>query len=169
MEENRFRNLKLEDFEAQLQAEFDVDLSRHMTKWFSETDLARYLISTPIAEKVMAGNREMTRVRFKVSNLGTAEGVIKSTLRTEEKMDKLLYLEPGQTKEAFYLSVDEPSGVEFNTLVSGNLPNQIEYLFEQVHKTKVSNVLGWEMMTCQRCNSNPPSSQTKRLLSHCWK
>lgn len=137
--ENRFSNLKFEDFEARLQSEFGVDLSRHMAKWFNETEMPRYLINTPIAEKVLAGNREMTRVRFKVSNLGTAAGVVKSKLRPGETIEKLLYLEPGETKEAFYLSTTEPSGVLINTLASGNLPNQIEYAFDNINKTSVAN------------------------------
>ena len=139
LEKNRFKNLELSDLDQQLQAGFGVGIAQYMPKWFNETDLPRYLISPPVAEKVLAGNREMTRVRFKVSNLGTAEGVVKSTLRTEEPLDKLLYLEPGETKEAFYLSVEEPSGIQLNTLASGNLPNQVEYVFEQINKTSVAN------------------------------
>ena len=54
-------------------------------------------------------------------------------------MNKLLYLEAGETIEAYYLSVDEPSGIQFNTLVSGNLPSMIEYVFETIEKTRVVN------------------------------
>ncbi|MEO1259812.1 MAG: hypothetical protein AAFZ15_13550 [Bacteroidota bacterium] len=139
LEANRFENLELTALDAQLQSEFGVSLSQYIAKWFNETDLPRYLIATPVAEKVVAGNREMTRVRFKVSNLGTAEGVIRSTLRTEEPLNKLLYLEPGETKETFYLSVEEPSGIQVNTLASGNLPNQVEYVFDQINKTSITN------------------------------
>ena len=139
LEDNRFENLSLAELDAQLQSEFGVDLTQYMDKWFNETDLPRYLITSPVAEKVLAGNREMIRVRFKVSNLGTAEGVIRSTLRTDEPLDKLLYLEPGETKEAFYLTVEEPSGIQINTLASGNLPNQVEYVFDQISKTSITN------------------------------
>lgn len=139
LQQHRFRNLPFGEFQDYIRAEFGVDLSEYMEEWFNETDLPRYLISTPVAEKVLAGNREMTRVRFKVTNQGTAAGVIKSTLRPGEPMYKLLYLEPGQTKEAYYLSVSEPSGILFNTLASGNLPNEIEYNFERIEKTSVVN------------------------------
>ncbi len=139
LQENRFKNLDFEDFISTLQAKFGVDLSQDMNKWFNETEMPRYLINTPIAEKVLVGNREMTRVRFIVSNLGEAEGVIKSTLRLEEPIDKLMYLEPGQTKEAFYLSMEKPAGIHFNTLTSGNLPNQLEYTFEGINETGITN------------------------------
>jgi hypothetical protein len=102
--------------------------------------LSRYRISTPIAEKVLAGNKEMIRVTFKVTNDGVAEGVIKTTLTPGENIEKLLYLEPGQTKEAYYLTVKEPTGIHFNTLSSGNLPNQIEFNFEQIGKSSAKNV-----------------------------
>lgn len=138
--ETRFQNLPFEEFNKRLQQKFGVDLSDHMEKWFNEIQLSRYRISTPIAEKVLAGNREMIRVSFKVTNDGATEGVIKITLRPDEDRDKLLYLESGQTKEAFYLTVKEPTGITFNTLSSGNLPNQIEYNFEQIGKSSAKNV-----------------------------
>lgn len=137
LQENHFQNLDFKELEAKLQVEFGLDLSQHMTKWFNETALPKYLISSPTAEKVLAGNREMTRVRFLVTNYGTTEGVIKVALRTKEPIDRLLYLEPQQTVEVHYLSALEPSGILFNTLTSGNLPNQIEYSFEQISKTSV--------------------------------
>ena len=141
LEETRFQNLPFEEFNERLKKEFGVDLSNQMEKWFNEIQLSRYRISTPIAEKVLAGNKEMIRVSFKVTNDGAAEGVIKITLRPDENADneKLLYLEPGQTKEAFYLTVKEPTGIHFNTLSSGNLPNQIEYNFEQIGKSSAKN------------------------------
>ncbi len=141
LQEYRFKNLKFAEFQKHIYAEFGVDLSQHMTKWFNETDMAQYLFSTPVAEKVLVGNREMNRVRFKISNLGTTGGVVKSKLRPGDTQEKLIYLEPGQTKEAFYLSLTEPAGIHFNTLTSGNLPNQIDYSFEVINKTKVTNAV----------------------------
>lgn len=139
VQETRFRNFKFEDFAARLRSRYGMDLSHYMTSWFNETDMPRYLIGTPVAEKVLAGNREMTRIRFTVSNLGAAEGVLKTTLRPEETTERLLYLEAGQTKEAAFLSVSEPTGIHFNTLTSGNLPSQIEYSFENINETAVTN------------------------------
>jgi ABC-type transport system involved in multi-copper enzyme maturation permease subunit len=139
LQQHRFTNFSFETFESELDKEFGIDLSTHMNQWFHETSLPRYLISAPIAEKVVAGNREMTRIQFKVANYGSAEGVIKPLILTEEPIEKLLYLEPGQTKEVHYLSLAEPSGIRFNTLTSGNLPNQIEYSFEQINETAIIN------------------------------
>lgn len=139
LREKQFQNLAFQDFENHLQSEFGIDVSQHMNKWFNKIEMPRYLISTPIAEKVLAGNREMTRIRFLVTNYGASEGVIKTSIRAKEPLDKLLYLEPGQSKEVYYLSLTEPSGILFNTLTSGNLPNQIEYSFEQIGKTSITN------------------------------
>ncbi len=144
LEETRFQNLPFEDFNERLYKEFGVDLSGHMDKWFNKIQLSRYRISTPIAEKVLAGNREMIRVSFTVTNDGSSEGVIKAALHPNENTDKLLYLEAGQTKEAYYLTVEEPTGIHFNTLSSGNLPNQIEYNFEQIAKSNAKNAFEGE-------------------------
>lgn len=139
MEEYHFKNLSFEIFESRIQAEFGVDISRYMEKWFNETTMPRFLIGTPIAEQVQSGNREMTRIWFKASNLGGASGVIKATLLPEEQDDKLLFLEAGQTKEVAYLSVSKPAGIRFNTLASGNLPNKMEYNFEKIDETSIVN------------------------------
>lgn len=139
LEEKRFENFQFEDFKARIQSEFGVDLSNYMDKWFNQTEMPQYLIGTPVAEKVQSGNRELTRIWFKAANLGSAAGVIKSTIRPGDNQNHLLYLEPGQTKEVAYLSVTEPQGIHFNTLASGNLPNQLDYAFEQIRKTTVVN------------------------------
>jgi hypothetical protein len=146
LEETRFQNLPFEDFNDRLQSEFGVDLSDHMEKWFNEIQLSRYRISIPIAEKVLAGNKEMIRVSFQVTNNGSAEGVIKASLTPGENTEHLLYLEAGQTKEAFYLTSEEPTGIHFNTLSSGNLPNQIEYNFEQISKSGAKNAKEGELI-----------------------
>lgn len=139
LEESRFRNLSFEDFNNKLQEQFGVDLSQQMEKWFNEIQLSKYRISTPIAEKVIAGNKEMVRIGFRVTNNGTAEGVIKASLKPDDDKDKLIHLEAGQTKEAYYLTSKDVTGIQFNTLSSGNLPNQIEYNFDQISDSKVKN------------------------------
>lgn len=146
LEENRFSNFSFKDFEQQIRSEFGIELSEHMGKWFQETEMPRFLISTPIAETVQSGNREMTRILFKAGNMGKAAGVIRATLRPDGNSNKLLYLEPGQTKEVAYLSVTEPTGIHFNTLASGNLPSQIEYAFEQVNESKATDAREEEVL-----------------------
>lgn len=144
LEETRFQNLPFEVFNERLRKEFGVDLSDHMDKWFNEIQLSRYRISTPIAEKVLAGTKEMIRVSFKVTNDGASEGVIKTILTPGENNEKLLYLDAGQTKQAYYLTAKEPTGIHFNTLSSGNLPNQIEYNFEHIGKNATKNAIEGE-------------------------
>ena len=139
LEETRFQNMPFDYFNERLQSRFGVDLSDHMDKWFNEIQQSRYRIGIPIAEKVLAGNKEMVRVSYQVTNEGLTEGVIKVTLTPGENTEKLLYLEAGQTKEAYFLAVEEPTGIHFNTLSSGNLPNQIEYSFEQIGKSSAKN------------------------------
>lgn len=139
LEDYRYQNLPFDTFNGVLQQEFGIDLSAVMSKWFHEIELPRYLITTPIAEKVLAENREMTRIRLSISNQGSAEGVVKITLRPGEEVERLVYLDPGQTKQLFYLTATEPTGLEINTLASGNLPNQIEYNFDQIDETGVQN------------------------------
>lgn len=147
--ETRFQNLPFEYFNDRLQNEFGVDLSDHMNQWFNEIQLSRYRISTPVAEIVFAGNKEMVRVSFQATNEGSTEGVIKVTLTPDEDTENLLYLEPGQTKEVYYLTSNEPTGIHFNTLSSGNLPNQIEYSFEQVGKSNARNAVAGESVIAE--------------------
>ena len=135
LEETRFKNMPFDYFNKRLQEAFGVDLSNQMENWFNKIQLSRYRIGVPTAEKVLAGNREMVLVSFQVTNEGSTEGVIKATLTPGDDKEKLLYLDAEQTKEAYYLMVEEPTGIRFNTLCSGNLPNQIEYNFELIGKS----------------------------------
>ncbi len=137
--ETQFQNFPFEVFNEKIKQKFGVDISQFMDNWFNEIQQSQYRFSTPIAEKVLAGNKEMIQVSFKVTNDGSKEGVIKVSLTPDENKDKLLYLEAGQTKEAIYLVTKEPTGIRFNTLSSGNLPNQIEYNFEQINKSSIKN------------------------------
>ncbi len=147
--EFRFQNLPFDHFNERLQREFGVDLSDHMNKWFNEIQLSRYRFSTPIAETVFAGSKEMVRVGFQATNEGSTEGVIKATLTPGEDTENLLYLEPGQTKEVYYLTSEEPTGIRFNTLSSGNLPNQIEYSFDQIGKSNARNAVADESIIAE--------------------
>ncbi len=139
LEESRFENLPFEEFNQRLEDKFGIDVSDQMNDWFNKVQLSKYSITTPIAEKVQAANREMVRVRFKVTNDGLNEGVVKISLSPGETRERLLFLDPGQTKEASYLTAEDPSSILFNTLSSGNLPNQIEFNFEQISKSNVKN------------------------------
>lgn len=142
--ETRFENLPFEQFNERLMDEFGVDVSDQMNDWFNEIQLSKYRISTPVAEKVLAAKKEMTRVSFTVTNDGSSDGVIKITFKPSEEQERLMYLEAGQTKEAYYLTTKEPSSINFNTLSSGNLPNQIAYSFEQVGKSAAKNAIEME-------------------------
>lgn len=134
LEQHQFSNLPFEAFQAQLQEAFGVDLSGDMAKWFNATEMPQYLLSTPIAEEVLVGDKELVGIGFRASNLGNVEGVIKVTIQAEEASDRLLYLDKGQTKDVYYLSALPPNNITFNTLVSGNLPNRIVYNFEGINK-----------------------------------
>ena len=146
LKEYRFRNLPFDVFVSRLQNEFGLDLGKRMPGWFRESELPRYLVQTPIAEKVLSGDQELVRIRYAMANEGAAEGVVKVSIRTEDALDKLLYLAPGQAKSVSYLLPEEPQEINFNLLVSGNLPNQLEYNFDQIPETKVINATAAEII-----------------------
>ncbi len=135
LEIRRFENFPFEDFVQKVDERFGIDITAQMDPWFNEIQLAKYAFSNPIAQKVFSGNREMVQVSFKVSNHGDGEGVIKAKLTPGEQAEDLIYMKPDQRKEIYYLTSTDPTSIQFNTLISGNLPNQIEYNFEQIEKT----------------------------------
>jgi hypothetical protein len=92
-----------------------------------------------------------TKVSLKTTNFSDTEGLIKVTFRlggfggggpgrgpgmggSEDMIDKLIYLEPHQTKEISYLLDAEPRMVMVNTMTSQNIPQVMSEGFREIEE-----------------------------------
>ena len=143
--EYEFKNISFEDFDTRIKEKFGIELTPLMDSWFNTKELPGYLFSPAEAVKVKAGNMMKTMVTLKVTNFSEIEGLVEISFRMgerrrgrwgggddEDMIEKLVYLEPRQTKELSYLLDGEPRMVAINTMTSQNIPQMIMDGFRNV-------------------------------------
>ena len=189
LNENKFRNTSFEEFDQKINAEFGIEIIPIMDDWFKATTLPGYLFSPVKAVKVKAGDMMRTMVSLKVTNFSDVEGIVKLTFRlgggpggrgggrgggssSADAIDKLIYLEPHQTKDLSYLLDADPRMVMINTMTSKNIPQVIMNMFRDIEedpkaiplekdvisKTQVQNALPGEIIVD---NEDPEFEVTK--------
>ena len=143
------KNITFEVFSQKIYDEFNLELIPIMDEWFKAKSLPGYLFSKVEAKKVKSGNRMQTMVSFKATNFSDTEGLVKVTFRLgggpggrrgggggggEEMINKLVYLEPHQTKDLSYLLDAEPRMVILNTMTSKNIPQTLMNFFRDIEE-----------------------------------
>ena len=150
LREYRFQNIPFEQFDQRITEKFDVELLPMMDDWFQATSLPGYLFSPIEAVKVKTGERMQTKVSLKATNFSDVEGIVKLTFRLggggggfggrgfgrgsggDDSVNKLIYLEPHQTKEVSFLLSADPRMVMINTMTSKNIPQVITESFRNI-------------------------------------
>jgi hypothetical protein len=144
----RFKNISFEDFDTNLHEQFGIELIPLMDNWFKAKSLPGYLFSPIQAVKVKSGERMRTKVTVKVTNFSETEGIVKFSFRlgggggpgrgfgrgpgSEDVINKLVYLEPQQTKDLSYMLDGDPRMVTVNTMTSKNIPQVIMQGFRDI-------------------------------------
>ena len=148
LREYRFKNIRFEQFDGQIHERFGLELIPMMDKWFKAKALPGYLFSPVQAVKVKSGDRMRTKVSLKVTNFTGTEGIVKLTFRlgggggpgrgfgrgpgSADMVNKLVYLEPNQTKELSYMLNSDPRMLIINTMTSKNIPQVIMNGFSNI-------------------------------------
>lgn len=147
----KFENISFEDFDQHLKQEFDMELIPVMDDWFKAKTLPGFLISPITAVKVKSGEMMKTKISLKTTNFSDTEGLIKITFRlggfggggpgrgsgmggggSQDLINKLIFLEPHQTKEISYLLDAEPRMIMVNTKTSKNIPQVVTQGFREI-------------------------------------
>lgn len=139
------RNISFEVFSQKIYDEFNLELIPLMDEWFKAKTLPGYLFSKVEAVKVKAEDRMQTMVTFKATNFSDTEGLVKVTFRlggggrgrgggSSDMINKLVYLEPHQTKDLSYLLNVDPRMVILNTMTSKNIPQTLMNFFRDIEE-----------------------------------
>ncbi|MBN2634827.1 MAG: hypothetical protein JXR61_01060 [Prolixibacteraceae bacterium] len=148
LKEYRFKNISFEDFDQRIKNEFGIELIPIMDDWFKARSLPGFLISPITAVKVKSGEMMRTMVNLKATNFSDVEGLIKVTFRLgggggpggppggggDDLINKLIYLEPHQSKDVNYLLNADPRMVMINTMTSQNIPQVITEGFRDIEE-----------------------------------
>lgn len=152
LRENKFKNIPFASFDNQINENFGIELTPLMDEWFQEKSLPGYLISPFSAVKVKSEDQIQTMVSFKITNFSEKEGIVKVSFRLGssrgrghggergmgrgeiESVDKVIYLEPNQTKDISYLLDADPRMMTINTLTSKNIPQTLTEGFREIEE-----------------------------------
>lgn len=154
LRENKFKNISFEVFNQRINDEFGIELIPMMDEWFKATTLPGYLFSPVKAVKVKSGDMMRTMVSLKATNFSDTEGLVKISFRLggfggpgggrgggrgggtggSDMIDKLVYLEPHQSKDLSYLLDADPRMVIINTMTSKNIPQTMMEFFREIEE-----------------------------------
>ncbi len=148
--EFRFQNIDFEQFDQIINEKFGVQLIPMMDEWFKAKTLPGFLFSPIEAVKVKTGDRMQTKVSVKITNFSDTEGIVKLSFRmgggggpgrgfgggggSDDMINKLVYLDPHQTKDVNYMFDADPRMVMINTMTSQNIPQVIMEGFRDVEE-----------------------------------
>jgi hypothetical protein len=146
LDENKFKNISFEEFDKQINEEFGIEVIPMMDDWFKAKALPGYLISPIKVVKVKSGDAMKSMVSLKITNFSDVEGLTKLTFRLgggpgggrgggsggSDMINKLVYLEPHQTKDLSYLIDAQPRMVILNTMTSKNIPQSMMEFFREI-------------------------------------
>jgi hypothetical protein len=150
LNEYTHKNIAFEDFSQKIYERFGLELIPLMDEWFKAKTLPGYLFSGVKAVKVKSEDKMQTMVTFKVTNFSDTEGLVKVSFRLgggggpgrgrgggmggSDMINKLVYLEPHQTKDLSYLLNVDPRMVILNTLTSKNIPQTMMTFFRDIEE-----------------------------------
>lgn len=148
LSENRFRNISFEEFDKKISERFGIELVPMMDEWFRAKTLPGYLFSPVKAVKVRSKDKMQTMVSLKVTNFSDTEGLVKLTFRLggfggpgrggpgggEDMINKIVVLEPHQSKDLSYLLDADPRMIIINTMTSKNIPQTMMEFFRDIEE-----------------------------------
>ncbi|MDR2910505.1 MAG: hypothetical protein LBV47_03945 [Bacteroidales bacterium] len=144
LEEYRFKDISFEEFDKKIGEKFGINLTPVMDEWFKQNKLPGFLFSPVTAVQVRTGESMQTMIKFKATNFTDIEGLVKLTFRlgdgggmggfggNEEVVNKLIHLDPHQTKDLSYMLESEPRLLMINTLTSQNVPQLLSHNFREI-------------------------------------
>ncbi|MDD4107322.1 MAG: hypothetical protein PHH93_01230 [Prolixibacteraceae bacterium] len=163
LREFRFKNILFKQFDERIKEKFGVELIPIMDDWFMEKALPGYLFSPVEAVKVTTGEWTQTMISLKATNFSSTGGIVKFTFRlgggggpgmgfgrggsAEDIINKLVYIEPNQTKDIGFLLDSDPRMMIINTLTSKNIPQVIMESFREIEEDPKAVPFEGEILT----------------------
>jgi ABC-type transport system involved in multi-copper enzyme maturation permease subunit len=134
LEDHAFSEISFEQFSGDFYRKFGVEIAPYLEVINAVGEMPTFLISEPEYMQTRDDVGDVYLVRFKISNVGNARGLVDFTFRimgqggfgggggmSEEK--RLYEVEAGETKEVQVVLYDRPMMMTVNTLISGNIPS----------------------------------------------
>ncbi|MDX1701446.1 MAG: hypothetical protein R3250_12555, partial [Melioribacteraceae bacterium] len=154
-EENRFSSISFDLLDNRLLADYGLDIMPFIDQWFYSEQLPGYYISALETKKIIDNQRERYQTEFNLTNPEEVEGYLKIIFKSrgepegrrgrrfrpsqedDEGIDeRTIHIGAKQTKRIGVLLDEEPGNLSINTILSQNLPLQIEIPLEEFKESK---------------------------------
>ncbi|MFC1538704.1 hypothetical protein ACFL6H_04710 [Candidatus Latescibacterota bacterium] len=124
--DNEFQTTRLSQFLELLDSKTGIDYSDLFESWYREQSMPEFIIDEPTITEIIVNNRTMYQTIFRIHNISEVDGVVWSELE-ESRQDGLFHqriitLNPHQSKEIGILTDLQPQRIVINMLVSKNIP-----------------------------------------------
>jgi len=148
-----FSDCRVEDFLAELEARFGIDLKPYFDTWLFQKKLPAFIIDEADCYEIYHGEQTRYQVIFNVYNPEPVDGLMQVQFRTssrglggrfdrgggagggvmsEPEYDEIISIEGSQTKKIGIILDNQPIGMTINTLISQNLPSALERNFRRI-------------------------------------
>lgn len=135
LQRNIFTNLRFENLLDTMGMIADVDMRTPLGAWNYPTPLPVYLIGTPEVIQITNRDREVFVVKLQVTNDSDHDGVINVEINMsggrqgsdiyDPRAKRKVSFKAHETKDLISVWDEAPRNININTLVSANLPSQI--------------------------------------------
>ncbi|MFC1490508.1 hypothetical protein ACFL6K_04795 [Candidatus Latescibacterota bacterium] len=123
---NKFQSVSFESFSESLNTGIGDDFTGQFDSWYNENRLPEFVISEPIISEILSKERTLYQLTFRIDNISEVSGAVWSKIVESSQYNlyhnRIISLEPRQSKEFGFITDYKPERVGFNTLVSKNIP-----------------------------------------------
>ncbi len=160
LEDRAFYEIYFEQFAADFNREFGVEIEPYFETIQSGGKIATFLMSSPEFVQTRDEIGEVYLVKFKISNTGEAKGLVDATFRMPGQFggpggggggmtteQRLIELDAGVTKDVQFVFYDQPRMLTINTLISGNIPSTFNSFLRSAESVRYADIQEYERIS----------------------
>ncbi len=131
LQRNIFTNLRFEHLLDTMGMMAGVDLHKPLQTWNNPTPLPVYIFGTPEVTQITNRDKEVYVIKLQITNDSDYDGVINIEINTagqaiyDPRAKRKVPFKAHETKNLVSVWDEAPRNILINTLISANLPNQI--------------------------------------------
>lgn len=133
LHDNRYKTIEHHKFADDIYANYNFQLNDFIDNWYHEIEIPAFIFSSIEYIKTVDDNQQAYLARLRVTNYGKVGGIVKFVAmfgqgrpgpgQQMETTENIYYINANETKEIQMVFNDMPRLVQFNTLISKNIPS----------------------------------------------
>jgi hypothetical protein len=154
LNQNKYENITFDFLNNELINNYNLDMQTFVDHWYKNTELPGYFVSKVSTAKIIDRQRERYQVIFNITNPESIDGYVNLTFNPrrgqrggrgrfgrgpeneEPLLERIVFVAAGTTKKIGIVLDESPGNLTINTLLSKNLPLQLEYNFDEFEEKK---------------------------------